>query len=459
MVPQNGMSMSEPKGPVSLLQPVEHDADLPETADLVVIGGGIAGVMCAWFAARAGQRVVLCEKGRIAGEQSSRNWGWIRAQGRDPAELPMVMEALRHWRDLAAETNEDLGLRQSGTAYLVRNEADERSYAEWLPHARAHGLDTRMLSAAELGAMMPGAVEGQWRGALWTASDMCAEPWLAVPALARAARRAGVAIREGCAVRRLDTVDGRVAGVVTEAGAIRADRVVLTGGAWSSLFLRAHGVDIPQLSVRATVVRTAALPQVFPGQAADDRLAFRRRADGGYSLAASAQHDFMLGPDALRHMGKFWPVVKDDVLSTGLRPAAPRDYPDGWRTARDWQADERTPFERQRVLNPEPSARHARGAVRRFGAAFPGLGPIRVETSWAGMIDSMPDVVPVIDEVPTMPGLIVLTGLSGHGFGIGPGAGRVAADLAMGRDPGMDLSRFRISRFWDGTPLKPGLHL
>ena len=87
------------------------------------------------------------------------------------------------------------------------------------------------------------------------------------------------------------------------------------------------------------------------------------------------------------------------------------------------------------------------------------MGEIRVKRAWAGMIDTMPDVVPVIDTAAALPGLTVLTGLSGHGFGIGPGVGRVAADLTMGRDPGHDLTRFRLSRFTDGTAIAPGPHL
>ena len=77
--------------PISESSPVEHTAELPATADLVVIGGGVIGVMTAWFAAQKGLRAVVLEKGRVAGEQSSRNWGWIRQQGRDPAELPVMI--------------------------------------------------------------------------------------------------------------------------------------------------------------------------------------------------------------------------------------------------------------------------------------------------------------------------------------------------------------------------------
>ena len=78
------------------------------------IGGGVIGVMTAWHLAERGLRVTLCEKGRIAGEQSSRNWGWIRQQGRDLDELPIMIESLRHWKSLAQEFGEALGFRQEG---------------------------------------------------------------------------------------------------------------------------------------------------------------------------------------------------------------------------------------------------------------------------------------------------------------------------------------------------------
>jgi glycine/D-amino acid oxidase-like deaminating enzyme len=72
------------------------------------------------------------------------------------------------------------------------------------------------------------------------------------------------------------------------------------------------------------------------------------------------------------------------------------------------------------------------------------------------MIDTMPDIVPVVDRVTALPGLTVGTGMSGHGFGIGPGIGRILADLVQGNDPGHDLKRFRLSRFSDGSPVRLG---
>ncbi|RVT84584.1 FAD-binding oxidoreductase [Rhodobacteraceae bacterium CCMM004] len=447
-----------PDGPPTDRAPASHGGPLPAAADVVVIGGGIAGVTAAWHAAATGHRTVLLEKGRVAGEQSSRNWGWIRQQGRDPAELPLMVEANRLWRELPARAEANLGLHRTGTAYLIRKPADRARYKAWMPHAEAHGLDTRLLTRAETEALIRGGA-GRWDGALWTASDMRAEPWVAVPALARAAVRDGVTLRESCAVRALDIAGGKVAGVVTEAGRIAAPRVILAGGAWSGLFLRAHGVTLPQLSVRATVAATEPMAEIFDGQAADDRIAFRRRADGGYTLAASGDHDLFVGPDAVRHLRAFLPQLAADPLGTTFRPAAPRDWPDGWSTPRRWAPDRESPFERMRVLDPSPNPRRLKIIARRFADAFPELGPVRFRRAWAGLIDTMPDLLPVIDRVAGLPGLVVATGLSGHGFGIGPAVGRVAADLALDRAPGHDLAAFRLSRFAAGAPTPSPAHL
>jgi glycine/D-amino acid oxidase-like deaminating enzyme len=149
-------------------------------------------------------------------------------------------------------------------------------------------------------------------------------------------------------------------------------------------------------------------------------------------------------------------VLKKDYRSTGFRPAAPAGFPDGWTTPRRWSGDGVSPFERQRILNPAPNMARLGRVQDAFARAFPGLGRPRLRAAWAGMIDTLPDVVPVIDRAAAIPGLVLATGMSGHGFGIGPGMGRVIADLVAGRAPGHDLSRFRLSRFTDGSALTPG---
>jgi len=417
----------------------------------VVIGGGIVGVINAWFLTKAGQKVVLCEKGRVGGEQYGRNWGWIRQQGRDPDELPIMVESMALWHQLVAELGDGLGFRQGGVVYMANTPADMAGFEQFMPHARAHGLDTRMMTRADVSAVL-GA--GIWPGGLITPSDARAEPMVAVPLMARALAAKGCVIVENCAVRGLDSINGRVTGVVTEQGEVACDAVVMAGGAWSSLFLRAQGVAIPQLSVLASVAATDPMPEIFPGNAADNHFAFRRRVDGGYTIAPGTMHDFFIGPDAVRNFPKFLPTLKRDFRSTHFRVKAPKGYPDAWNTPRVWDVSARSPFEEMRVLNPAPNMKSLGDVQDRFAAAYPKLGRPRLRTAWGGMIDTMPDLVPVLDEA-RLAGLFIATGMSGHGFGIGPGIGRVMADLVLGNAPGHDLTRFRLSRFTDGSKIQP----
>ena len=109
-----------------------------------------------------------------------------------------------------------------------------------------------------------------------------------------------------------------------------------------------------------------------------------------------------------------------------------------------------------RILDPAPDPEAVKQISSRFRELFPQIGEVTLKARWAGMIDAMPDMVPVVDHVAAIPGLVVATGMSGHGFGIGPGMGRVIADLIHGDDVGHDLRRFRFSRFSDGSPLRLG---
>ena len=354
------------------LPPVRHPGPPPASCDVVVLGGGIVGVMTAWHLAERGVRVVLCEKGRIAAEQSGRNWGLIRQQGRDPAELPIMVESLGLWKSLAQAFGDALGFRQTGVMYLARSAAEMAGFDAWMTHARAQDLDTMMLSAVDVARHIKG--QGGWIGGLLTPSDARAEPWVAVPMLAQGAVARGALIVENCAVRALDIAAGRVAGVITEAGRIACTQVVVAGGAWSRLFLGQHGVRIPQLSFLASVAATGPMPEVFAGNAADDAFAFRRRMDGGYTLAPGAEHDFWPGRDALASFRSYLPVLKKDFRSTHFRPLAPRGYPDAWTTPRRWSPDAPSPFERMRILDPAPNMATLSRVQDAFARAFPALG-------------------------------------------------------------------------------------
>ena len=408
---------------------------------VVVVGGGVVGACAALTLAERGVAVTLLEKGRVAGEQSSRNWGWIRKQGRAAEELPLMIEAADLWRRIAAEVGEDIGHRAGGSTYLAETEADLARHAAWLEGARAFQLDTRLLSSAEADALL-GRSDRRFAGALHTPSDAHAEPGLAVPAVARLARRRGARVEEGCAVRGLLREGGRVRGVVTEHGTVRADAVVLAGGIWSRPFLENEGLVLPQLAVRSSVLRTSPAPRFAQGVFGAAAASIRPRADGGYTVARSGVAGFEIVPAALRHLRAFWPLVREQWRTLKLS-AGPSFF--GPLGRRRWALDAPSPFEAVRVMDPAPDARLLRDVMEGARRVYPALAEARPVEAWAGMIDVTPDELPVIDHA--APGLVVATGLSGHGFGLGPGAGLLAAQLATGERPVVDPAPFALARF------------
>ena len=441
---------------ISERTPVAFAGPLPAEADVAIIGAGIAGTATAYFLAEAGLQVALLEKGRVAGEQSSRNWGWIRQQGRDWAELPIMIESNRIWRTLAERTGEaDLTFSQCGCLYIAENAAAMAKYQTWHDLARQHQLDTKLLSADELRQRLPDLPEG-CAGGMITETDGRGEPFVAVPALARAAQRAGAMVVENCAVRALDIRAGQVAGVITEQGRLRADQVLLAGGAWSNAFAANAGIDLPQLTVRSTAARTEPARHAYDTNISQPGLSLRRRADGGYTLATGDVNEHYLSANSFRYFTKFLKLLRLSARDLRLQLAAPKGFPGAWGTPRRWSGDEVSPFERLRVLNPDPAPAVVRRIEQRLGQRYPALAGVKLVEAWAGMIDVTPDAVPVLGECHVLPGLYFATGLSGHGFGIGPGVGRIMADLLRGREAGHDLTRFRPGRFSDGSVIVPG---
>ena len=425
--------------------------DLPSRADVVVIGAGIVGTSTALYLQDKGLSVVVCEKGRIGGEQSSRNWGWCRSMGRDVREIPLILESLRLWQDMERATGADLGYRTCGIIYLCETESQLESYAPWLSSAQEHGIDSRLITPAEVADLLPG-LRREVAGALYTASDGRAEPTRASWSIAQAVeRRGGVVITE-CAVRGLETRAGRVSGVVTERGPIACDAVVLAGGAWSRLFCGNLGIDLPQLRVLGSVLRTCRIDGGPEVSTAGSDIAFRRTADGEYCVAPSGASTAEITLDSFRLFGAYLPVLRKEWKH--LRFRIGRQFLSDLSLPRRWALDAITPFEQVRVLDPEPDHRPLDDALSAFRRLHPAFAGAIEAKRWGGLIDVTPDAVPVISATDALPGLVLATGFSGHGFGLGPGAARLAAALVAGDMPLVDPSPFRFSRFSDGSKTK-----
>jgi glycine/D-amino acid oxidase-like deaminating enzyme len=419
---------------------------------VVVVGGGIIGTSTALALAKGGVSVALCEKGHIAGEQSSRNWGWVRKARRDPREIPLIVESLRMWERMNETVDAETGFRTTGILFAVESDEDAARYEAWLGHARPYQIDARLIGSDEIEKLVPGGGR-LWKSALYCPSDGRAEPQKAAPAIAAAARRAGATILTDCAVRGLETVGGRVAAAVTERGRIACQSVVVAGGAWSRRFLRDLGLRLPQLKVRASVMRTAPLDGGPTTAFWSREVGVRKRLDGGYTIADGHGNLASIVPDSFRFFTDFLPALRLELGSLRLRLDG--RFLQEWREARPVPLDRPSPYEAARVLDPEPDRATLRKALQNLTARFPAFAGAQVVQEWAGLIDVTPDAVPVISKVESLPGLVVATGFSGHGFGIGPAAGRLAADLVTGSRPIVDPTDFRFSRFSDGSRPRP----
>ncbi len=423
---------------------IETSRELPRCADAVVIGGGIVGIFAAYYLAGSGMKVALVEKGRIGAEQSSRNWGWCRQQNRDARELPMATRSLALWERFAAETGEDTGFRRCGLLYVSNDEAELAGWARWRDFAKTAGVTTHMLDGAE--ASERGRATGRtWNGGVFSPTDGTADPSRAAPAVARAILKLGSTVHQNCAARGIETEGGRLSGVVTESGTIRAKAAVLAGGAWASSFCHQFGFRFPQASVRSSILSVSPGAEGLPDALHTARISATRRGDGGYTLAISGRGRVDMTPQQMRFSSQFLPMFLKRWRS--LAPGGLQGMRSGHETLKRWRLDRPTPMERTRILDPVPDLATIRLTHARALELLPALRQTRISAAWAGYIDSTPDGVPAIGEIHSVPGLFLAAGFSGHGFGIGPGAGHLIADLVTGSEPIVDPKPYDPQRF------------
>jgi glycine/D-amino acid oxidase-like deaminating enzyme len=434
------------------LKRIRSDDQLPSSADVVIIGGGIIGATAAYFLARQGLKVALIEKGHVGCEQSSRNWGWCRQQNRDARELPLSGIALRLWDELTEQIGQDLGFRRCGLLYATDDPKQLEEWEKWRETARAFDIDTRMLSGGEAMAAIP-ANGRSWLGGVHSVNDGKAEPWLAAPAIAEGARALGATIHQECAAHELDLKNGAVAGVLTEKGLIRTGAVLCAAGAWTSAFLRRNGVRFPQASVRQTALRTRPAPNIGEAIYTPD-CTLTRRLDGSYTMAMSGTAVLELTPQGIRYWRSFLPMFLKRLKAVEI--GVGKSFLAGPEALGSWSPGKPSPFERVRVLDPPPSRKNMAELLRRVRTRYPALADVQVDHSWGGYVDFTPDAVPVISGVEKLPGLFLAAGCSGHGFGLGPGIGRLAADLIANDTPCVDPAPFRLARLLDGSKVEVG---
>lgn len=412
--------------------------------DVAIVGGGIIGCAVGWYLMRRGLTVGVFEKGKIAGEQSGRNSGFVRKQGRDEREMLLIKRSLDLWGEIEREIEGTTGFAITGNLVAARDERIFESMRNWLSIAKGFGVDSEILTGKRMQEVCPRLRSG-FLGALYTPSDARAEPGLAAPAIAAALRRKGAQVHENCHVQALEFSGGRVSGIVTEKFTVQAKTVVVAAGLWSYLFLSRYGVYVPQSDLKISVGRTAPFDHGLTISSWTPDVLVRPRYDGGLTIALGMTRpsDFELTSRSLRVSGRFLPTYWKNrscvSISVGKR------YLENNRWSSAYLSMDPADYREIRVPDVPPNMVELEKGLRFAVTDFQFQEPLRLADSWACRIDVTPDGIPVIGE--TLPGLVVATGMSGHGFGISLGVGHTVAELIDRGTSEIALDEFAPDRF------------
>ncbi|MDV3123922.1 FAD-binding oxidoreductase [Mycobacterium sp. 21AC1] len=417
------------------------------SSDVVIVGGGLVGLSAAFQCASAGAKVTCLDQHQFGVHQSMQNWGFARQQGRGPVELPMMKIANRMWRRLSDDLGADVGWVEGGNLAVYDTAQEEESYRAWLEHGRAQGVDSTFVTLDDVRQLIP-AWRRPIRGGLYAASDGHADPQKVVRAYIAACEHAGVQLVARASVTNLVRRGDRLIGARTADQLFTADHVVVAAGAWSRKLLATAGIEFPQNYVVGTVSLTSALPPVTAATVWGPGFSFRQRADGRFVCALGGGGRVSVGVDTVAQVPKFFGAFRKNRKRFSLRPG--RQIPAELKAmVRGGKAREVGP-PNARVDRAQPGR-----ALQRLQQTIAGLEAAVVEESWAGVIDSTPDALPVIDGDVGVGGLILATGFSGHGYGLTPAVGHVVASIVEEKPPICDLSLMRFSRFTSGDFAAP----
>lgn len=419
---------------------------VPGKVNVAVIGGGIIGCGTAWRLAEKGISVSVFERGTIASEQSSRAWGFIRQQGRNEAELPLAAEANRLWTELTERFgNRSIQFVRGGILVPAETNDDVDRVVRGHEVARAFGLDTRLLGPDEVKALIP-EMDGAWLAGLFTAGDAHADPELSTHTIASAARIAGAAIFEHTLVTSLEPAVSGSWRLNTSHGIVEANTVVLANGISAPLLARSLGYRLPIQIVKSSVGKTVAAAPFTPVAVWGPKVAFRPRPDGSFTLGNGYRGmgvDYEITIDSFRELKHFLPAYRKNWRQLNL--SLGKDF------IHQLKARLSDAIAVGAMPEPTPNRRKVLRNLSYFRRLFPHLGPIELDTMWAGRLDMTPDVIPIIDRPDGARNIFVAAGFSGHGFALGPSIGKQLAEWITEGRPSLDLSPFRLARFKDGT--------
>ncbi len=365
------------------------------TADIVIVGGGIMGASTAYYLAKRGQKdVVLLEKDLLAQATTGLSVGGIRQQFSHPANILLSQETLRLFKRFPEEFDADIGFHQVGYLFLAQEQETWKEFLANVSLQRNYEVPVEVLNQEEIKQRWPYLETGDLKGGTFCAEDGYADPYSVAMGLANAARKLGVRIEEKTEVTGIQVEGDRIQGVETNKGSISTPIVVNVAGPWSSEVAKMAGVDLPIKPYRRQAFVTTAfkaIPKPIP-LVLDFDVSFYFREEG---------------PGIL--MGR------SDL-----------DEPSSFNTNVDWN-----------FLTKVTETAVLRAPV---------LEKAEIRRGWGGLYSISPDNNPIIGPLLGVEGFYCASGFSGHGFQHGPPAGRILSELILDGQTDFDLTPFLYDR-------------
>jgi sarcosine oxidase, subunit beta len=380
---------------------------VPSSAAVVVIGGGVIGLSTAYHLARRGVRdVVLLDKDALGSGSTSKAAGGVRAQFSDPVNVTLGARSLETFSNFSELFGQEIDLHQVGYLFLLSTPESVAAFEANVALQNDLGIPSRMIGVEEARRLSPLVSTDGLLAAAYSPTDGHCTPESVVLGYASAARRAGATLLPHCAATGIDVRDGCIVGVRTEAGTIRTDTVVCAAGAWSAEVGSWVGVDLPVTPLRRQILVTEPVPGLDPHTpfTIDFDTSFYFHAEGRGLLLGMSDPDETPGFKLTRS--------------------------DGW--------------------------------LPRLGEAIerraPALAEIGIAGGWAGLYEMTPDHNAVVGRAETVENFLYATGFSGHGFLMGPAVGEVMRDLYLGEETFVDIGGLSAARFAD-LDVRPELNI
>jgi D-hydroxyproline dehydrogenase subunit beta len=380
----------------------------PEACDLAIIGAGMTGAACAWYAARAGLRVAVLDRGAVAGGTTGAGEGNLLVSDKEPGpELDLALLSTRLWSELAEESwfGASAEYEAKGGLVVAAQAAGFAALEAFAETQRRAGVEAESVPASGLAELEP-HLSPELAGGVYYPQDAQVQPARAAALLIRDARRQGATIHTGTTVTALIRgSDGRVDGVETDRGTLRAPWVLNAAGTWGGQIAQLADVHLPVLPRRGFVLVTEPLPRMI-----------RHKVYAADYVADVASSSAALQTSAVVEGTAAGPVL---IGASRERVGCDRGF----------------------------SLEAARLLAQRAIALFPALSQVKAMRSYLGFRPYLPDHLPAIGPDPRAPGLLHACGHEGAGIGLAPATGHLLAQVLTGKTPDLDLTPFRPERF------------